>query len=272
MRILFIGDVVGRSGREALAKFLPILQDKLKPDVVIVNGENAVHGRGINEKTCKGFYELGVDCITTGNHVWDQREVIPYIQQSKRLIRPINYPPGAPGRGMTEITLQDGRILKVINAMGRLFMDDIDCPFQIVSKALENEKMGKTAQAIFVDFHAETTSEKMAFGHYLDGQVSAVIGTHTHIPTADYHIMKGGTAYQTDAGMTGDYDSVIGVEKEIPIHRFVRKTPSDMMKPAQGDGMLCGCFIVTNDNTGKATSIQPVRMGTILSQTIPETI
>ncbi len=270
MRILFIGDVMGRSGREALARHLPLLHEKLKPDVTIVNGENAVHGKGINEKTCKGFYELGVDCITTGNHVWDQREVIPYIQSSQRLIRPINYPPGAPGRGMAEVKLTDGRVIKVLNAMGRLFMDDLDCPFQKVTEALEKERLGKTAQAIFIDFHAETTSEKMSFAHYFDGRVSAVVGTHTHVPTADCHVMPKGTGFQADAGMTGDYNSVIGVEKEIAIHRFVRKTPGEGMKPAQAEGTVCGTFIITNDNTGLAQSIRPVRVGPILENIIPE--
>lgn len=270
MRILFIGDIYGRSGREALAEYLPGLQDRLKPDAVIVNGENAAHGRGINETICKSFYELGVDIITTGNHIWDQREVIPYIQQSKRLIRPINFPSGTPGKGMTEYRLDDGRILKVINAMGRIFMDPMDDPFAAVKNAVQNERMGQTAHAIFVDFHGETTSEKMAFAHYLDGKVSAVIGTHTHIPTADARVLSGGTAYLSDAGMTGDYDSVIGADKQIPITRFVTKMPGDKMKPANGDGTLCGALIVTNDSTGHAKAIEPVIMGPYLANRMPE--
>lgn len=270
MRILFIGDIYGRSGREALEKHLPRLQDQLKPDVVIVNGENAAHGRGINEKICKGFYEVGVDVVTTGNHIWDQREVIPYIQQSKRLIRPINFPPGTPGKGITEHRLNDGRIIKVINAMGRLFMDAMDDPFRSVAEALENERLGQTAHAIFVDFHAETTSEKLAFANYFDGKVSAVVGTHTHIPTADAHILKNGTGFQTDAGMTGDYDSIIGADKHVPIQRFATKMPMDKMRPASGEGTLCGVIIVTSDNTGRTTAIDRVCTGPVLKEYIPD--
>lgn len=270
MRILFIGDIYGRSGREALAEYLPKLEDALKPDAVIVNGENAAHGRGINEKICKDFYDLGVDIITTGNHIWDQREVIPYIQQSKRLIRPINFPKGTPGKGITELRLDDGRVLKVLNAMGRIFMDPLDDPFRCVKEVLDQERMGQTAQAIFIDFHGETTSEKMAFAHYLDGKASAIIGTHTHIPTADARILAGGTAFMSDAGMTGDYDSVIGADKQVPIERFVTKMPADKMRPAGGAGTLCGAMIITNDNTGKAMAIEPVRLGPHLKNTLPE--
>ncbi|MFP4314335.1 MAG: TIGR00282 family metallophosphoesterase [Alphaproteobacteria bacterium] len=270
MRILFIGDIYGRSGREALAQYLPHLREKLNPDVVIVNGENAAHGRGINEKICKGFYDLGVDCITTGNHIWDQREIIPYIQQSKRLIRPLNYPAGTPGSGVCELRLDDGRIIKIINAMGRIFMDPLDDPFRAVSEIIDKERFGHTANAIFVDFHGETTSEKMAFAHHFDGKVTGVVGTHTHIPTADARILEKGTAYLTDAGMTGDYDSVIGADKHVPIQRFVTKMPSDSMRPANGAGTLCGVFIVSNDNTGKAKEIAPVRLGPHLKEEMPD--
>lgn len=270
MRLLFIGDIYGRSGREALAEYLPVLKNKLSPDAIIVNGENAAHGRGINEKICKGFYELGVDCITTGNHIWSQRDVIPYAQRSKRLIRPINYPPGTPGQGVCEVRIDDGRILKVINVMGRVFMDPLDDPFRRANEVMEKESLGKTAHAIFVDFHGETTSEKMAFGHHFDGRVSAVVGTHTHIPTADARILENGTAYMTDAGMSGDYDSVIGADKHVPIQRFLTKMPSDVMRPASGKGTVCGAFIITNDNTGKAVSIDPVRMGPHLKEVLPE--
>lgn len=269
MRILFIGDIYGRSGREALAEYLPKLTDKLTPDVVIINGENAAHGRGINEKICKSFYDLGVDIITTGNHIWSQREVIPYLQTSKRLIRPLNYPAGTPGRGMSEHQLTDGRKIKVLNVMGRVFMDTLDCPFTGVQNALKNDTLGRTAHAIFIDFHAEATSEKMAFAHFVDGKVSAVIGTHTHIPTADHHILSNGTAYMTDAGMTGDYNSVIGADKAVPINRFVKKMPGDQMRPASGAGMLCGALIETNDNNGLAKSIDPIRIGCGLSEVLP---
>lgn len=269
MRILFIGDIFGRSGREALENHLPDLRARLKPDIVIVNGENACHGRGINEKIAKEFFEWGVHCITTGNHVWDQREVIPYIQREARLIRPVNFPAGTPGKGVYDFRLSDGRVMKIINAMGRLFMDPLDCPFLAIDKILERERLGETAQAVFVDFHAETTSEKMAFGHFLDGRVSAVIGTHTHVPTADAHVLENGTAYMSDAGMTGDYNSVIGAEKAGPVKKFYNKMPGERMSPAKGEATLCGVLILTNDKTGLAQAIEPVRIGPPLKEAMP---
>jgi metallophosphoesterase (TIGR00282 family) len=269
MRILFIGDIMGRSGREGLEKHLPELREELKPDIVIVNGENAASGAGITEKFCKEFYSWGVDCITTGNHVWDQREILAYINRDKKLLRPINYPAGTPGNGVCRLKLDDGSTITIVNAMCRLYMDALDDPFARMREVLEEEKLGKNTDAIFVDLHGETTSEKMSFGHYFDGQVSAVIGTHTHVPTADAHIMPGGTAFMADAGMTGDYDSVIGVEKDIAIHRFVKKTPGERLKPASGKATLCGAFIVL-DGKGKAKSIEPVRVGGILPSHMPK--
>jgi metallophosphoesterase (TIGR00282 family) len=269
MRIVFIGDIMGRSGREALQKHLPEIKSKLKPDVVIVNGENSTNGAGITDKVCKQYYEWGVDCITTGNHVWDQREIIPYIDRDKSLLRPINFPTGTPGNGLFKFKISDGQTITIVNAMGRLFMDTLDDPFQGIIEALKNEKLGKTTNAIFIDFHAETTSEKMSFAHFLDGKVTAVVGTHTHVPTADAQILNGGTAYLSDAGMTGDYDSVIGVEKEIAMHRFIRKMPGERMRPAKGPGTLCGCLIVSNDKTGLAQSIEPLRVGGRLSPAWP---
>ncbi len=271
MKILFVGDVMGRSGREALQKHLPALKKTLTPDVVIVNGENAASGAGITPKICEEFYEWGVDVITTGNHVWDQREIIPYIDRDKKLLRPANYPEGSPGSGVVRHELDDGRTITVINAMGRLFMDSLDDPFRIVKDIVEKEKMGKGGtNAVFVDFHAEATSEKLSLAHYLDGKISALVGTHTHIPTADAHIMPGGTAYQSDAGMTGDYNSVIGIEKEIAIHRFVKKFAGERMRPASGEAALCGVYIVTNDKTGHSEKIEPVRVGPIMSENIPK--
>lgn len=269
MKILFIGDIFGRSGREAIEKHLPALKEKLEPDVTIVNGENAANGKGITEKICKELYEWGVDIITTGNHVWDQREVIPYIARDKNLLRPINFPEGTPGNGLIKHQLQDGRTITVINAMGRLFMDPLDDPFQILQEIVEKEKLGKNTNAIFVDFHTETTSEKMSLGHHLDGKISALIGTHTHIQTADHHIMEHGTAYMSDSGMTGDYNSVIGVRKDIGVHRFVKKMPGEKLIPAAGEATLCGAFIETDDKTGLAKSINPIRIGGILSETCP---
>lgn len=270
MKILFIGDVMGRSGREALQEHLPQIKKKLEPDVVIVNGENAASGAGITPKICEEFYGWGVDVITTGNHVWDQREIMPYIDRDKKLLRPINFPEGAPGTGSYRHELKDGRVITVVNAMGRLFMDSLDDPFRVMKDAVEKEKMGKSTHAIFVDFHAEATSEKLSLAHYLDGKISALVGTHTHVPTADAHIMPGGTAYLSDAGMTGDYNSVIGVEKEIAIHRFVKKVPGEKMRPAAGKGAMCGVYIVTNDKTGHAERIEPVRIGAVISEHIPK--
>ena len=255
MKIVFIGDIYGRSGREALARYLPKIQEQLDPDITIVNGENAAHGRGINEKICKGFFDLGVDCITTGNHIWDQREVIPYIQQTSRLIRPLNFPPGTPGKGICELRLNDGRIIKVVNVMGRIFMDPLDDPFRVMNEFLDNEELGKTASAIFVDFHGETTSEKMAFGHHFSGRISAMIGTHTHVPTADGRILPKGTAYISDVGMSGPYHSVLGRKVEPVIDSFL-----DGMKRrfpvAEEDVRLSGCLIGIDEKRGIAESFQ----------------
>lgn len=270
MRILFLGDIMGRSGREAVALHLPDLKEKLRPDAIIVNAENAAHGDGITEKICDSLFALGVDCITTGNHVWGQREAIGYIGREPRLLRPLNYPAGTPGNGLFHKTFPDGRSLVILNAMGRQWMEALDCPFTAIQKVLETETMGRSANAIFLDFHADATSEKMAMGHFLDGRVSAVVGTHTHIPTADAWVLPGGTAYQTDAGMCGDYDSCIGVRKDIPIHKFIRKMPGERFVPADGLATVCGVFVVTDDRSGHALSIAPVRVGPRLIPTRPE--
>lgn len=270
MRILFIGDVMGRSGRDALTKHLPDIKEKTKPDVIIVNGENAAHGLGINEKICKEFYEIGVDIITTGNHVWDQREILVYIDRDKKLLRPINFPANTPGNGFILHTLQDGRTILVINAMARTFMDPIEDPFRVVMDCVKAHGLKYKADAIFVDFHGETTSEKMALTHYLDGKISALVGTHTHIPTADAQVFDGGTAFQTDAGMTGDYDSVIGVRKDIPVHKFVRKIPGERMIPSDGEATVCGTLIETDDKTGLAVNIAPLRVGPRLRVSWPD--
>ena len=271
MKILFVGDIFGRSGREALEEKLPTLKEKLNPDVTIVNGENAANGKGITGKICKEFYELGVDVITTGNHVWDQREIISYINKDEKLLRPINFPQTAPGNGQNIHTLPDGRKILVINAMARLFMDAMDDPFAILNNITQTYRLGDNIDAIFVDFHGEATSEKMSLSHYCDGKISALIGTHTHIPTADHHIMEKGTAYMSDAGMTGDYDSVIGVRKDIAYHRFVHKTPHpERAIPAKGEATLCGALITTDDKTGLANTIEPIRIGGMLSQVLPD--
>lgn len=265
MRILFIGDVFARSGREALEKHLPTLKAKLQPDFIIVNGDNAAHGRGITQGICKELYALGVDCITSGDHVWDQREVISYIGQDKNLIRPLNYPAGTPGAGVWEGS-RNGQSLVVVHLQGRVFMDEQDSPFTAINELLAKYKLGED-RAIFIDFHAEATSEKMGMAHYLDGRVSAVVGTHTHIPTADHQVFPKGTAFMGDAGMTGDYNSIIGARPEDALTRFVKRMPQNL-NPADGEATLCGCLIQTNAK-GLATSIEPVRLGGRLSQAMP---
>lgn len=268
MRILFVGDVMGRSGRDAIAKHLPTLKKDLKIDAAIVNGENSAHGVGITEAICKELYEQGADCVTTGNHVWDQREIIPYIARDPKLLRPLNFPKGTTGNGAYLHTTDEGDKILIVNAMCRLFMESIDCPFQAMDELLKDYQLGRNVDAIFVDLHGEATSEKSAFGHYFDGRITAVVGTHTHMPTADQMVYRGGTGYQSDAGMTGDYDSVIGVRKDISIHRFVRKTPSERMVPADGEATLCGTFIETNAK-GLTTRIEPVIVGPRLHNRIP---
>lgn len=270
MRILFIGDVMGRTGRDAISAKLPELKKQLQADVVILNGENSAHGFGITPDICKGFYGAGVDCITTGNHIWDQREIIPYVDKDPKLLRPLNFPEGTMGNGYYIHDTGEGAKILIVNAMARLFMDPMDDPFTALDRLVKEYPLGRAVQAIFIDFHGEATSEKMAMGHYLDGRISGLVGTHTHIPTADYHIMEHGTAYQTDAGMTGDFDSVIGVRKDIPIHRFVRKTPTERMVPATGEATICGTLIETDDKTGLAKNISAVRVGGKLSQILPD--
>ncbi len=255
---------MGRSGREALEHHLPQIKAKHQPDVTLVNGENAANGRGITEKICKEFYNWGADVITTGNHIWDQREIIPYITRDPKLLRPANYPEGTNGNGVVTVQAANGGKITIINLMGRLFMDALDDPFQVMDKILKDIQLAKNTDAIFVDFHAETTSEKMSFAHHFDGRITAMVGTHTHVPTADTHVLEGGTAYQTDAGMTGDYNSVIGVDKDIAIKRFLKRGPGERMIPASGEATLCGCIIETNDNTGLARSIKSIKLGGVL--------
>ena len=206
MRILMIGDVVGKSGRDAIAAHLPGLRQRLALDFVVVNGENAAHGFGITDKICAGLYAAGADVVTTGNHVWDQRDIIPHFDRERRLLRPDNFPAGTPGSGVGEYKDGRGRRIIVLHLMARLFMDPLDDPFAAIEKMLGTWRLGGNTDAILLDFHGEATSEKMAMAHFVDGRVSAVVGTHTHIPTADAQVLPGGTAYQSDLGMCGDYD------------------------------------------------------------------
>jgi len=269
LNILLCGDVVGKSGRDAVAAHLPGLRRGLALDLAIVNAENAAHGFGLTDKLAGELYEAGADILTTGNHVWDQRELIGTIDRDPRILRPANFPPGTPGAGSRLHPLSDGRAVLVVNLMGRLFMDFLDCPFRGLDAILEGHALGRDVAAIVVDFHAEATSEKCAMGHFADGRVSAVSGTHTHIPTADAQILPGGTAYQSDCGMCGDYDSVIGMQKEASVRRFVTKMPGQKPQVAEGEGTLCGVFVAIDDASGFARRIEPVRIGGRLAPNIP---
>ncbi|HEY4133842.1 MAG TPA: TIGR00282 family metallophosphoesterase [Alphaproteobacteria bacterium] len=270
MRLLYCGDVMGESGRRAVADHVPALRRKLGLDFVVVNGENAAAGFGVTEKICRAFFDAGVDVVTTGNHAWDQREVLTYIVREPRLIRPVNFPKGTPGRGAGLYQLPDGRSVLVIQVMTRLFMDPLDDPFAAFEEAIASHRLRETVDAILLDVHGEATSEKAALGYTADGRVSAVIGSHSHVPTADGRILPAGTAFQTDAGMCGDYDSVIGMEKDVAIARFVTKMRGERLEPATGVGTLCGVFVETDDKTGLAVRMSPVRLGGLLAQVVPD--
>jgi hypothetical protein len=269
MRLLFLGDIVGRSGRDALTERLPQLRRELGLDFVIANGENAAGGYGITGKICQGIYGAGVDVITTGNHVWDQREIIPYIEGDARLLRPQNFPKGTPGRGMGLYRTVDGRRVAVIHVMLRLFMDPLDDPFASVDAMLAQHRLVETADAIVLDMHGEATSEKQALGYFADGRVSLAVGTHTHVPTSDHRILPKGTAYQSDVGMCGDYESVIGMQRELSIQRFTRKMPTERLIPAEGEATLCGVYVETDAKTGLATHVAPLRIGGALAADRP---
>ncbi len=269
MRILFLGDIVGRTGRDTVAAKLPWLRRVLRIDLAVINAENASHGFGLGPDMAKALFEAGADVITLGNHAWDRKEIIPFIAENPRLIRPLNYPPGTPGAGSVVVTLHDGRKALVLQAMGRLFMDPLDCPFRGTADVLANYRLGASVQAIVADIHAEASSEKMAYAHMFDGQVSFVVGTHTHCPSADAQVLPGGTAFQSDAGMCGDYDSVIGMAKDGAGLRFWRKMPGEKLNPAEGETTLCGVFVETDDATGLALRIEAVRQGGRLAPALP---
>lgn len=270
MRLLFIGDMCGRSGREKVFEELPGLRKRLEVDFVIVNGENAAGGFGITEEILHQTLEAGADVVTTGNHVWDQKEALSFCERHEAFIRPANYPAGTPGKGANLFEADNGARIMVMNLMGTVFMHpELDDPFRIGEEQLAACPLGEGADIIFVDFHAEATSEKMCFGHFVDGKVSAVIGTHTHCPTADHQILPGGTAYMSDAGMTGDYNSSLGMDKEEPINRFVSKIPKGRFEPALGPATLCGVGIEIDEKTGLAQKIAPLRLGPILDNCLP---
>lgn len=261
MKILFIGDIFGRPGRDALARYLPELRESLKPDFVIANADNAAHGTGLIPSLARDLYDLGIDLLTGGDHIWDQKDMITHLDREPVVLRPYNYPAGTPGKGWTQLTGQLGQTLAVIHVQGSALMEgrSVDNPFRAMDVLLPHI----TCKHILIDFHAEATSEKMAFSHYMDGRVGAVLGTHTHVPTADARILAGGTAAISDVGMTGCYDSVIGADKTAPIQKFVTGIRYQRLQPAEGEGVLSAVLVELDDKSGRATAITPVRCGTI---------
>lgn len=270
MRILFVGDVVGRSGRTAIAETLPGLIREWKLELVVVNGENSAGGFGITEAIYQELLDAGADAITLGNHSWDQREALVFIERAPKLVRPVNFPPGTPGRGAALVETKSGKRALVINAIGRIFMQPFDDPFAVIDRELNACPLREAVDAVVVDFHAEASSEKQAIGYYCDGRASLVVGTHTHVPTSDHRILPGGTAYMTDAGMTGDYESIIGMQRDEPLGRFLRGYPTARFEPADGVATLSGVAVETDDKTGLAVRVSPVRIGPGLSRAVPD--
>lgn len=270
MRILFLGDIVGRSGRNAVVERLPSLRERWALDLVVANGENAAGGFGLTEAICDEILGAGVDVVTLGNHSFDQREALVFIERQPRLLRPANYPPGTPGRGATVVEARNGARVLVMNVMGRIYMDALDDPFVAVERELAACPLGSACDAALIDMHAEATSEKQSLAYFVDGRASVVVGTHTHVPTADWRILPGGTAYQSDAGMCGDYDSVLGMQKEEPIRRFLQKTPGARFEAALGEATLCGLAIETDDKTGLAKQVSMLSLGPHLQEVQPD--
>ncbi|MGM9924057.1 MAG: TIGR00282 family metallophosphoesterase [Bacillus sp. (in: firmicutes)] len=257
MKLLFIGDVVGSPGRDMVQQYLPKLKDKYKPHIVVVNGENAAAGRGITEKIYRQFLEWGANAVTLGNHVWDHKEIFEFIDDAKNIVRPANFPEGAPGTGLTYIRWNAIQVA-VINLQGRVFMPPLDCPFAVAEKLVEEAR--KVTPLIFVDFHAEATSEKQAMGWFLDGKVSAVVGTHTHVQTADQRILPKGTAYLSDVGMTGPYDGILGMTREPIIQRFLNSMPARHTVPKDGRAQLSAVLIDIDEKTGTARKIDTIQI------------
>jgi 2',3'-cyclic-nucleotide 2'-phosphodiesterase len=271
MRLGFFGDVVGRAGRQAVAEHLPRVRAELQLDFVVVNGENAAGGFGITPSTAQEIFDAGADCITLGNHSWDQPEALTYIGRETRLLRPYNYPKTLqiPGRGSQLFTTPAGQRVFVIQIHGSAFMESLDDPIQGVQSAIEEAPLRQVADAVIVEMHAEATAEKYIMGHFCDGRVTLVVGAHTHVPTADAQILPGGTAYMTDAGMCGDYDSVIGMKKTPIVQRAATRLPTERKSPADGPATLCGVFVESDDGTGLARRIEPIRVGARLSRAMP---
>ncbi len=266
MRFLFLGDIVGWTGRQAIAERLPGLIKRHKLDFVVINGENSAGGFGITEKICNDVIDAGADCVTLGNHAFDQKEALVFIERQPKLVRPLNYPQGTPGRGAGLYRAKNGADVLVVNALGRVFMHELDCPFRALDAELTACKLKQGADAVFVDFHAEATSEKQSMGFFLDGRISAIAGTHTHSPTADERILPHGTAYMSDVGMCGDYNSVLGMDHEEPVNRFVTRIPKGRFEPAEGQATLCGMAVEIDDTTGLALSVKRLSLGGVLAQ------
>ncbi len=261
---------MGRAGRDAVSERLPGLVERYRFDFVVVNGENASHGRGLTEQHFLEIREAGADVVTLGDHAFDQRDTLSYIAREPTLLRPINFAPGTPGRGANLYESRAGHRVLVINAQGRVLMNPVDDPFRAVEAAVAACPLSEQADAILLDFHTEATSEIQAMGHFLDGKVTLVVGTHTHIPTADHRILKGGTALMADAGMCGDFDSVIGVDVEEPLNRFLTGIANGRFTPAEGEATLCGVAVDTDPATGLARKLAPLRVGGSLSQALPD--
>ncbi len=264
MKVLFLGDVIGRAGRTAIQSNLKNIQKSNQIDFTIINGENSAGGFGITENICKDLYSYGCDVITTGNHLWDQKEISDYIERDNNLLKPYNFPQGTPGLGFNIYKTKQNDAIMVINLIGNVFMKSDDNPFLKVEEILKKNQLNSELKFIFVDFHAEATSEKVAMGHHLDGRVTAVVGTHQHVPTADSHILPKGTAYQTDAGMCGDYNSIIGMSKEPILDRFQGIKSKPKFSPAMGEATICGVIIESDPETGLAKNIKPIKVGGVL--------
>ncbi len=256
LRLLFVADVVGKAGRQAIERLLPSLMEERSVDFCLLNAENAAGGAGLTQAVAASFFDRGVDVLTSGNHIWDNREIFRFIDDEPRILRPANYAPSVPGRGFGRFRARNGTQLLVANLQGRVFMETVDCPFRTIEEILSAESSLPPIRV--VDFHAEATSEKQAMGWFLDGRVTAVIGTHTHVPTADERLLPGGTAYITDVGMTGPHDSVIGVKKEGAIHRMTTKLPV-RFETATGDVRLSGLYVECDTHSGKALRVERIQ-------------
>lgn len=264
MRLLFIGDIVGKAGRRVVADLLPVLRERWALDCVVINAENSAGGFGITENILEDLIDAGADAVTLGNHAFDQKDALVFINRQPRLIRPLNFPKGTPGRGAALVRLKNGADVLVVNAMGRVFMTELDCPFRAIDNELTACPLKKGADAILIDFHAEATSEKQALGLFVDGRASVVVGTHTHTPTSDERVLPAGTAYMSDAGMTGDYNSVLGMDSEEPLNRFLTRIPRERFEPSNGPGTLSGLAVEIDDKTGLALWARGVRIGGVL--------